>query len=368
MARKPQVRYWQRKGGGYFCTLDGVQHELALGPDDGPTGPTFALAVKKFAALMALGANVGTERHTVGAVCNKYRLHLDKNTDKRRLQNFNSYVRSFAELHGGLAVAELAPRHVTEWLDRQTQWKDGSKATAALLLLAALNWAAKEGHIPSNPLKGRVTLPEPSARGEEYRMPPELRKLLIRCAPDEDTRLILRTLDATGARPIELFQARGRNLKAGKIVLPWQAPAGHYRHKNAKKVKRDRIILLPNDIAAELKVFDRDKDEYLFQYTAKGKPVRWNDVTWQKRFNKVREHPDVVKWLAENKRNAATVIPYGFRHSFLSEWVERGGNVYIAAQLTGTSVSMIEKTYGHPDAERMAEFYHDFLSKRSPQD
>ena len=45
MPRKPSVSYWPtRKGGGYFCILKGNRHELALGPDDAPQGPTYLAA------------------------------------------------------------------------------------------------------------------------------------------------------------------------------------------------------------------------------------------------------------------------------------------------------------------------------------
>jgi hypothetical protein len=39
--KQTEIKYWpSRKGGGYFCNYKRKQHELALGPKDGPTGPT----------------------------------------------------------------------------------------------------------------------------------------------------------------------------------------------------------------------------------------------------------------------------------------------------------------------------------------
>src|SRR4051812_34894260 len=52
MGRKAEIRYWQRKGGGYFCVYRGTRHELALGPDDRPSGPTYLKALAKFQEIL----------------------------------------------------------------------------------------------------------------------------------------------------------------------------------------------------------------------------------------------------------------------------------------------------------------------------
>ena len=53
MPKATEIRYWpSRKGGGYFCNYRRKQHELALGPKDGPTGPTYLRALDAFRALL----------------------------------------------------------------------------------------------------------------------------------------------------------------------------------------------------------------------------------------------------------------------------------------------------------------------------
>ena len=53
MPRPTRITYWAtRKGGGYFCIRKGERFELALGPDDQPTGPTYRKAQDKFQAIM----------------------------------------------------------------------------------------------------------------------------------------------------------------------------------------------------------------------------------------------------------------------------------------------------------------------------
>ena len=47
-------------------------------------------------------------------------------------------------------------------------------------------------------------------------------------------------------------------------------------------------------------------------------------------------------------------MPYSFRHSFISRWVEAGVSLKLVAENCGTSVGQIEKTYAKflPDERR----------------
>src|SRR5438270_9949275 len=72
MPRKPQVRYFPSRGA-YYCQLGGRQYKLAVGPDDGPSGPTFAEATKRYAELIGLtSAPSAQSTNTVRVVCEYY--------------------------------------------------------------------------------------------------------------------------------------------------------------------------------------------------------------------------------------------------------------------------------------------------------
>ncbi|PRF94876.1 hypothetical protein C6Q19_04105 [Burkholderia cenocepacia] len=45
--------------------------------------------------------------------------------------------------------------------------------------------------------------------------------------------------------------------------------------------------------------------------------------------------------------NMPKAVIYYFRHTHISESISQGIDVYTIAKLTGTSVEMIEKNYGH---------------------
>lgn len=76
------------------------------------------------------------------------------------------------------------------------------------------------------------------------------------------------------------------------------------------------------------------------------------------------ERPEVVEHCREYGIDPAGLKPYFFRHSFLTRWVEDGGDTYIVAQLCGTSVKMVEKRYGHPNVDKLHERFLAFVSQK----
>jgi integrase len=67
------------------------------------------------------------------------------------------------------------------------------------------------------------------------------------------------------------------------------------------------------------------------------------------------KRPKVVAYLEEHGVDPKEMRTYNFRHSAISKWLDAGGDIYVAAQLVGTSVKMLEKRYGHPNIELLHE-------------
>ena len=74
------------------------------------------------------------------------------------------------------------------------------------------------------------------------------------------------------------------------------------------------------------------------------------------------KRPHVIAHCEKHGIDPLSLKPYFFRHSFLSQWVEDGGDIYIAAQLCGTSVKMIESRYGHPNVDKLHQRYLDYMA------
>jgi hypothetical protein len=167
MARKPQVRYWQSRGS-YYCQVNGVQHRLASGPDDGPSGPTFLAALEGFKQLLALGAiSTARDRNTIRAVMETYMQHaevkLQPNTLKRRLYVLTPFI----DRHGDLAVGDLTPFLVDDFILSMRKprpnpkgdvgsfaWGDGTVDIFLRALHAAFRWGIKRKLITINPVEG----------------------------------------------------------------------------------------------------------------------------------------------------------------------------------------------------------------------
>lgn len=362
MARKASIRYWaSRKGGGYFTTVKGRQVELALGPDDYPDGPTYTTAMKKWLTLRDVQGDTTDGSYTLKSLFNAYGILLANKEDVRPMRNLNTYVRPFVTLHGALPVARLRALELNTWLAGQDNWNDTSKRTAVQILMSMLSWGAKEGYYDRNPLRGKVTWPEALPRGREARMSVGLRSLLIDCAHTPAIRLFFNTLCLTGARPIELRKAKVKDLIGDMIVFRWNATNGDYRHKTSKKTKKDRIICLPPELADELRrqAAGRPADAPLF-LTKRRKG--WSKAALIRAWAKTRNNPRVTQHCHEHGIDPDDVIPYGFRHSFISDWVDSGRSIHVCAVLCGTSVALIERVYGHSDSDKLTAFYADFLA------
>jgi hypothetical protein len=318
--KKPSVRYWGSRGA-YCCWIDGVQHVLAKGPDDAPTGPTYLEAHPRFRKLIEREANKGTDDYLVSALLNQYRAHLTATRKSGVPGVFEVMARGFAEELGKYRVRELMPHTVEGWLDRQSgRWNSTSRAHAGTLTLAAVSWARKKGFIVTDPLAGRVDLPQPVLRGREARMSDELMDLLIgECFVKATYHRKLRTdkpavhlrkvgfcepfgkylwlLRITGARPGELRHAEAFNYESGRLVFRWNAQKG-YISKNAKKSQRDRIIFLPPDAQAYVEECIAKNPEGPIFRTLRGDPWGPTNVT-QKWRQWLLKRPKVVAHLEE---------------------------------------------------------------------
>lgn len=380
MSRKPSVRYWgSRKA--YCCEIDGTQHILAKGPNDGPKGKTYLAAVKRFGKLISLEADKGSDDYLVSSLFNQYRLHLQ--TRKSGVPGvFDIMARGFAVQFGKKRVNELKPYDFDTWLKAQTQWNPTSQAHAATLILGAISWARKKGYIQTDPLTGRIERPQPILRGRDARMSEELMDLLIgEChakatynrkkktdKPAIHHRKVgfsdlfgkfLWLLRVSGARPIELRMAEARNYTNGRIVYRWNDPVG-YRGKTAAKTQRDRIIFLPPEARAYVEECVKKYPEGKIFRTLRGDDWGMTNIC-QKWRNWLLNRPKVVAYLAEHKIDPKNIRPYNFRHSAISAFLDNGGDIYAAAQIFGTGVKQIERRYGHPNIERLEDQFMKFM-------
>ena len=282
MARQASVRYWPgRKGGGYFCVYRGTRYELALGPDDAPTGPTYLAATDRFAEIIRgiekKEAEEAKPRHaTVREVLEAYLKHISK---KRKPGTVEIRQRSFAPfanfkpkkeagLIGEKPAIGLTHLHVYEFLEymekpRQQNrkkpqprrkplgWTSGSQRNCVVGLIAAFNWAVRCSMIPKNPLTGIDKEPA-SSRGAEFLIgsnAEEIEKnhLRVLAAAPASYHPIIQALKDTGARPGELIAARGSDFRPAMGAFVFHKELTRKNDQFAHKTsKRERPHHLPH--------------------------------------------------------------------------------------------------------------------------
>jgi integrase len=221
MPKQTEIKYWPSlQGGGYFCNDKRQQHELALGPKDGLTGPTYLRALEASKALL--------EEKPVTEL---------KHTDVYEFLDFMETPRR--------------RQRKKEQANRDPVGRGpGSKRNCVVGLIAAFNWARKSKPIRENPLEGIDKEPSTS-RGTEALIgnTPEAieanHKRIVEASPPP-YRPFLQALKDTGPRPGELLAATAADFKAdiGAFVFPKEAARkrDQLSHKTARK--KNRVIFL----------------------------------------------------------------------------------------------------------------------------
>jgi integrase len=238
---------------------------------------------------------------------------------------------------------------------------------------ACWNWAAKEnsGPMPSDyrPFAGmaKVRVPVKELTEEDLLTEQEIEQLFNAADADlgkirgengryrrrtpkeyrqgEDNpylgfRELLRCYYHTGARTSEIAVIRVRNVlsRTRQVVL------GKHKRSRTQRDQRTRRITLNEEVFA---IFERHcegkspNDHVFTQHN--GSP--WNQDRLDERFKKVRRLAGV--------REEITI--YDFRHLWISEALMAGNDIATVAKMAGTSIKMIEQTYGHFRNDHFAE-------------
>lgn len=288
-----------------------------------------------------LGRGGSPEARTVRETCDAYVKHLrgtkgDKAADDAKVR-FAAYVLDDANL-ADTELPKLTPAMLEDWRDslreRETTSgpRRGQKRTDSTLnrdmtcFRAALNLAYRDGHVTSDfAWRGKLLPLKNADRRRELYLDRDQRRRFIDNAAT-DLALFLRGLAMVPLRPGALaaltvadYDKRLQVLKIGK-------------DKNGA----DRKLKLPETTAA------------VFDAAAKGKlptaPLlaRADGSAWNK---------DAWKWPVKQAALDAELpdgaTAYTLRHSVITDLVVGGLDLLTVAQLSGTSVRMIEQHYGH---------------------
>ncbi len=336
----------------------GGQTKKALG-DFGSLPPSlrFAAACKEAAELFAhLDAGGAHDDLTVREVCEKF-ADTTTRAGKGRADTrarFERYVYNQPIAH--LPVRKLARRHVEEWrahlaklpmaVARARNGTTTRERAAATLnrdmtpLRAALNWAYRRGYTqnalawlePLSPIQN-------ADRKREVTLTQAERALLVEKLPTS-LQPFARALCLLPIRPGALAKLRVADYSKATRELSIHDDKGHgSRTITLGRAAADLFIEQCRGKIAHAPIFTRDG----------GAP--WGKDSWKLPFRAA------VAAAGLDPRVSA----YTLRHSALSD-LARGGDLLSIAQISGTSLRMIERHYSHLDPTRCVEI----LDRLSP--
>lgn len=315
------------------------QHHKTLGPlDHLPDSERYDAAVKAANEwFIHLGHGGSTETFTVKDACERYVQHLTRTKGEKTAHDvqrrFAQYVLDNARF-ASTDLAKLKPASIEAWRhrlqDRATA--SGGTRTASTLnrdmtaFRAALNLAYADGLVATTmawrgklaPIKGA------DGRRDLYLDRDQRRKLIEVAAPD--LALFLRALCLLPLRPGALadltagsYDKRLRTLTIGK-----------------DKAGKDRKLKLPESTALVFETAAKDKLPAAPLF-ARADGTAWNKDAWKGPF----------KDAGTAARLPAGATMYTLRHSTITDLVHGGLDLLTVAQISGTSVRMIEQHYGH---------------------
>ncbi|SFI92486.1 tyrosine-type recombinase/integrase [Planctomicrobium piriforme] len=249
-----------------------------------------------------------------------------RHLSRRTYEWYQLYLQMFCDLYGTKKVLELKPLHVTRWLDGHENWGQTSRRSAITSVKRMLNWAADEGYIPNNPLRG---LKRPPCGKRVVLISDEQHQQMLE-ASDKYFRPFLQALRETGARPGEITNVTAADVDLERRL--WVLK----EHKTAYKTERPRLILMTDSMLALTRERIEQWPEGPLFRNKLGQPWTVNSVRLRmQRLRKVLNLP-------------ANIVAYAYRHTYTTNGLANGVPVATMAELLGHSdTKMISAHYSH---------------------
>lgn len=278
---------------------------------------------------------------TVESVCQTYVRHLEDSKGAKVAKDvqarFNNYVLNDT-VFAGTDVSKLTPASIEKWRrtlrDRPIQSgsnRGGKRSDSSLnrdmtCFRAALNLALKDGVVTSDFSWRTKLAPIKNAdRRREIYLDTDQRKLLISHLPD-DVANFLRALSLTPLRPGVVARLQVSDYDKRLKTLDLGLDKGH----------RERKIALP-DLTAEFFAFQCLNKKSNDPLLSRSNGTAWDKDSWK--------NPIKAAALAANLPKEVTA--YAMRHSTITDLIHGGFDLMTVAQLSATSLVMIDRPYGH---------------------
>lgn len=292
-----------------------------------------------------LGRGGATSSPTVADVCSKYVRHLKATKSERAASDAEARFKNYVLNHPKLAATELTkltPGQVESWRKslrelptrsggRRGEFRSDSTLNRDMTCFrAALNLAYLDGLVTSDFSWRSKLRPIKNAdqRRGQYQDRSQRLALIDKAPPDLGA--FLRGLCQLPLRPGAL----------AKLTVGDYDPRLSVLKIGQDKSGKDRRIKLPSVTAEFFQKVARDKPP-TSPLLARADGKAWNKDAWK----------GPVKTTVDSAELPAGTTAYTLRHSVISDLVHDGLDLLTVAQISGTSVAMIERHYGHLRSE-----------------
>jgi integrase len=337
-------KLWPKSGRNYYYTkIDGKV--TRLGPlKKGEAYSQRILEKILKGELQPSGSGPGI---TFARLADKFLDHSQATNEEQTYAVHRFFLQSFKDHVGKRLVSRLCEADLDEWCRRHaksagkvnaggrkggtregTVWSESTQARAKAIVLACLNYGIKKLNMPPHPLQH--VKPGSIPNRERYLTEEERQK--IRGAVKGVFAEYVFALEQTGARPFsEVCKVTAADVDLEKRT--WTLT----KWKNSKKQKGKKRVTFLSHPMVELtrKLVLKHPEGALFRCNT-GTP--WSRQSITARFRSLSEMLCM--------RN---VTAYTFRHTAISDALIRGVPVAVVAELFGTSIQTISRSYAHID-------------------
>ena len=242
MSRTPKPWFWKERQS-WFVTIRGERKNL---------GPDKREAVEEFHRLMCRPCKKSPLRADfVVAIIDQFLDWVQKNRAEATYRWYQDPLELFARRYPGLAVDELKPLHVQQWIDSYPDLAPGSKRNYARTIVRTMAWAEEQGLIERSPI---ARFKKPKAGVRQTVITPEEYAAILDLVPNETMRDLLTFAWETGARAAECLAIEKRHvdLSSHRIVFPideekmQRAPRVIYLTDAAEEIVRRLVLQHPS--------------------------------------------------------------------------------------------------------------------------
>jgi integrase len=316
---------WQRGQDGWWYTTHNGE-KVKLSKDKKEADNAFHLLKSQDVEVEKKGY-----RPSFRKLADEYLSFTQQTKSERTYTHQKYFLQRFCDQAKTKRAADLKPQDVTNWILGEKTWGHNTQVTARGLVVSCLNWGVEEGKLPYSPL---ARMKVGKMFGRERILTKEERETVLGAVKHNDTfKLFLRFLAQTGARPyseVAQIEAHMIDWEEGTVPL--------LKHKNARKGKK-RCLYLTEEAKSILRELCEKRPTGPLFRTRNGHAYNRSNIIGA--FRRLEKRLGVAKF-----------NPYSYRHSFITEALERGLTADIVAELVGNSPKTIAKYYTHLESKK----------------